>query len=145
MSWVGLDGKLGAEVVKSHGLEKELSEVKDTLQKESDEHDSLRVTVQLVYDELKLAPEQETSSLAVRSTRIMDQARDMARGALRFGIHRSFTIAHSHYENIDLAMMSQGFTAIYTDAELDVIEEEVAPMAHDLSTKIEDEIIRPRG
>ena len=31
MTWVGLDDKLGAKVVKSRGLEKELSEVKDTL------------------------------------------------------------------------------------------------------------------
>jgi len=31
MTWVGLDDKLGAKVVKSHGLEKELSKVKDTL------------------------------------------------------------------------------------------------------------------
>ena len=53
-------------------------------------------------------------------------------------------IARSHYENIDLAMMSQGFTSIYTDAELDVVEKEVAPLAHDLSTKIEDEIIPSR-
>ena len=45
MTWVGLDDKLGVEVVKSHGLEKELSEVKDTLQKEGDEHDNLRVAV----------------------------------------------------------------------------------------------------
>ena len=30
---------------------------------------------------------------------------------------------------------------IYTDAELDNIEKEVAPLAHDLPTKIEDEII----
>ena len=36
-------------------------------------------------------------------------------------------IARSHYENIDLATMSQGFAPIYIDAELDVIEEEVAP------------------
>ena len=108
MTWAGLDDKLGAEVVKSHGLEKELNEVKATLQKESDKHDSLRVVVQLVCDELELAPELETSSLVVRATRITDQAHDMARGALHFGIHRSFTIAHSHYENIDLAMMSQG-------------------------------------
>ena len=64
----------------------------------------------------------------------------MARSVLCFGIHRSFTIAHSHYENIDLATMSQGFAPIYTDAELDIIEEEVAPLACDLSTKIEDEI-----
>ena len=65
----------------------------------------------------------------------------MARGVLHFGIHRSFVITHSHYENIDLATMSQGFMPIYTDAELDVIKEEVAPLAHDLSAKIEDEII----
>ena len=57
MTWVGLDDKLRAKVVKGHGLEKELNEVKDTLQKESDEYDNLHVAVQLVYDELKLAPE----------------------------------------------------------------------------------------
>ena len=65
----------------------------------------------------------------------------MARGALRFGGHRSFVIARSHYENIDLATMSQGFTPIYIGVELDNIKKEVAPLAHDLSAKIEDEII----
>ena len=98
MTWASLDDKLGAKVVKSRGLEKELSEVKDTVQKENDEHNNLRVTVQLVCDELELAPEQETSSLAVRATWITDRARDMARGALRFGVHRSFVVARSHYE-----------------------------------------------
>ena len=87
MTWVGLDNKLGAEVVKTHGLDKEFSEVKDTVQKESDEHDNLRVTVQLVCNELELAPEQESNSLMVRATQIMDRARDMARSALHFGIH----------------------------------------------------------
>ena len=106
MTWAGLNDKLGVEVVKSRGLEKELSEVKDTLLKESHEHDNLRVAVQLVYDELKLAPKQETSSLMVHTTRMMDRARDMARGVLCFGVHRWFTIAHSHYENIDLATLS---------------------------------------
>ena len=75
----------------------------------------------------------------------MDRAHDMARGVLRFGIHQSFAIARSHYENIDLAKMSQGFAPVYTVAELDNIEKEVAPLAHDLSAKIEDEIIPPRG
>ena len=42
-----------------------------------------------------------------------------------------------------MATMSQGFTPIYTDAELDDIEKEVAPLVHDLSAKIEDEIIPP--
>jgi len=74
VTWAGLDDKLGAEVVKSRGLEKELSEVKDTLQKESDEHDNLRIAVQLVCNELKLALEQETSSLTVCATQIIDRA-----------------------------------------------------------------------
>ena len=65
----------------------------------------------------------------------------MARDALRFDVHWSFVIAHSHYENIDLETMSQGFTPGYFDAELEDIEKEVAPLAHDLSTKMEDEII----
>ena len=37
--------------------------------------------------------------------------------------------------------MSQCFVSVYTDAELDDIEREVAPLAHDLSAKIVDEII----
>ena len=69
----------------------------------------------------------------------------MARGMLCFGIHRSFAIARSHYENIDLATMSQGFVTVYTNAELHDIKKEVAPLAHDLSAKIEDEIIPLRG
>ena len=45
MTWTGLDDKLGAEVTKRRGLEKELGEVKISLLKESDEHDTLRVAV----------------------------------------------------------------------------------------------------
>ena len=43
-------------MTKSHSLEKELGEVKATLLKESDEHDALRIAVQLVCDDLELAP-----------------------------------------------------------------------------------------
>ena len=45
MAWIGLNDKLGAEVMKSHGLEKELDKMKASLLKESDEHDTLRVAV----------------------------------------------------------------------------------------------------
>ena len=41
----GINDKLGAEVVKTHGLKKELSEVKDTHWKERDEHDNLCIAV----------------------------------------------------------------------------------------------------
>ena len=45
------------EVMKSHGMEKELNEVKASLLIESDKHDTLCVAVQLVFDDLELAPE----------------------------------------------------------------------------------------
>ena len=38
-------------------------------------------------------------------------------------------------------MMTQGFAPVYSDAELEDIEKEVAPLAHDLFAKIEDKII----
>ena len=58
--------------MKSCGMEKELDEVKASLLKESDEHDSLHIVIQLVFKDLELALEQETSSYAVRDVRITD-------------------------------------------------------------------------
>jgi hypothetical protein len=40
------------EAIKSRDLGKDLGQVKDTLLKEGDEHDTLRVTIQLVCDDL---------------------------------------------------------------------------------------------
>ena len=113
--------------MKSCGLEKEFDEVKAPLLKESNEHDTLCVAIQLVYDDLDLVSEQEMSSLVVCAIRIMDQACEIVRHALHFSVHRSFVIAHSHYENIDLPTMSQGFMTGYSEAELEEIEESVPP------------------
>ena len=55
MTWIGLGNNLGVEVMKSHGLEKELGKVKASLLKESDEHDTLRVAIQLACDDHKMA------------------------------------------------------------------------------------------
>ena len=56
-------------------------------------------------------------------------------------IHRAFTIAHSHYSNIDLPVISEGFAPGYTDAELDKIEKEVTLSAQDLVEKVGEEIL----
>ena len=60
---------------------------------------------------------------------IMYRACEMVMDALHFGVHRSFTIVRSHYENIDLETMSQCFTPGYSNTELEDIEKEVAPLA----------------
>ena len=70
--------------------------------------------------------------------------RALAREALYTGIHRMFAIAHSHYINIDLPVISEGFTSGYTNAELDEIEKEAAPPAQDLAEKVGEEIL-PKG
>ena len=70
---------------------------------------------------------QETSAVTVYAIQIMNRVHDIARGTLRFGINRLFMIARSHYENIDLAMMSQGFAPGNSEAELEDIKESVAP------------------
>jgi hypothetical protein len=60
---------------------------------------------------------------------------------LHLSVQQSFAIARSHYENIDLEMMSQGFAPGYDDTELDRIKEEVVPLAHDLAASMEDEVV----
>lgn len=67
MTWIGLDDKLVPEVVKSHDRERELGEVKDSLLKESDKLDDVRIAIRLVCDDLEQALAQETSSLTVRA------------------------------------------------------------------------------
>jgi hypothetical protein len=59
----------------------------------------------------------------------VDRAHEVTRLALGFGVHQSFVIACSHYENIDLVAMSQGYTFGYTDTHLDEIEKAVASPA----------------
>ena len=64
--------------------------------------------------------------------------------ALHTRVHFAFAIARSHYANIDLPVISEGFTPGYTDAELDKIEKKVAPSTQDLAEKVGEEIL-PKG
>ena len=108
---------------------------------ESDNHDTLRTTVGLVFDDIGVAPSAETSSLAVRVTQIPDRARALARKALYTSVHRTFAIVHSHYINIDLPVISEGFAPSYTDAELDEIKKEAVLPEQDLAEKVGEEIL----
>jgi hypothetical protein len=113
-------------VVKSRGLEKELAKVKASFQKESDEHDALRVAIGLVCDVLQMVSEQGSSSLVARTIQIMEQVREIMRNALHFSVHQSFAIGRSYYKNIDLVAMSQGFMLGYDVAKLEEIKKVVA-------------------
>ena len=101
----------------------------------------MHAAVGLVFDDLRVAPTVETSSLAVRVTQIPDRARTLARKALHTSVHHAFTIARSHYIDIDLSVISEGFTPGYTDAELDDIEEEAELLTWGLAEKFEEDIL----
>ena len=104
----------------------------------------MRAAVGLVFNDLRVGPTGETSSLAVRVTQIPNQVCVLAREALYTGVHRAFAVARSHYIDIDLPVISEGFTPSYTDTELDEIEKEAAPPAQDLAKKVGEEIL-PKG
>ena len=65
----------------------------------------------------------------------------LAREALHTDIHCALAVARSHYIDIDLSMISEGFASGYTDAELDEIEKEAEPLAPDLAEKFKEEIL----
>ena len=108
---------------------------------ESDDHDALHAAIGLVFDDLRVAPVVEMSSLVVRVTQIPDQVRTLAKEALHIGVHRAFTVARSHYIDINLPVISEGFTFGYTDAELDEIEAEAKLPAWGLAEKFEEDIL----
>jgi hypothetical protein len=108
---------------------------------ESGEHDTLQTAVGLVLNNFEMTSEPGESSLVVQVVNVVDWARGMVKRALHLGVQRSFAIARSHYENIDLQMMSEGFAPGYDDTKLDKIQEEVAPIAQVLAANVEEEII----
>ena len=59
----------------------------------------------------------------------VEAARQAARDAVYTGVHHAFTVAHSHYVNIDLEELGKGYPGHYADAELNAFEEEAVPFA----------------
>ncbi|XP_066373630.1 uncharacterized protein [Miscanthus floridulus] len=110
-------------------LEKKLAHVQRTLQAKSDEHDLLQAAIEVVLDALKVVELVETSPLVARVAGIMARVGQLEEDAFHAEITQAFAVAHSHYDReINLKVMSQGFTPVYEDPELDEMEKAVAPL-----------------
>lgn len=120
----------------------DLGKLSEVMNRESNDLVNLRVAAQLALEDLG-APtsNKEIDKVGTWLIRFAEDARDARRYALHFGVQRSIAIARSHYVDINLEELSQGFVPDYEDAELDKIEEEVAPLARTLAEKMEDEVI----
>ena len=73
--------------------------------------------------------EQVPSRLEARSEAI-------AASGVYVGAHMVFSVVVSHYDDIDLSIVGQGFTTGHPDEELDTIELAVAPTAMALAAVI---------
>jgi len=115
------------------GLRADLAEVRGLLQAECDEYDRLSLAVLAVCDNLQVAQEEGTSSLATRAAGITARVGQLEESAFHVGITQAFTVSHAHYEKeINLEVMSEGFPPTYEDDELDAIEKVVAPLTKNL-------------
>ena len=95
--------------------------------------DGVRQEVQCTRQEAKSARQDAKSA-----RQEAESARQEARDALYMGVQCAFAVACSHYLNIDLGELGQGYSADYTDAELDEILEEVAPFTRILTDKMQE-------
>jgi len=128
----------------SVGLRADLAEARGLLQVEGDEYDCLSSAVLAVYDNLQVAQEEGTSSLAVRAASTA-RVGQLEESAFHGGITQAFTVAHSHYEKeINLEVMSEGFPPTYEDDELDAIEKVVAPLAKNLADNLKEMVLPSR-
>ena len=117
-----------------------LGQVKKALERELTSLDNLKIAARLVLDDLGMPPVDDTTLLGDQLIQAVDGAREGMQESLYLGVQRSFAIARSHYANIDLAELSQGFPMTYSEAKLDEIEADVAPFARTLVGKMEEEI-----
>ena len=109
---------------------------------ESDEHDLLQAAVGVVIDALRVEQPVETSSLAAPAAGITARVGQLEEDAIHTGTTQAFAVAHSHYaQEINLEVISHGFTPIYDDDELDEMEKAVAPLAWNQANRLKEEVL----
>jgi len=91
-----------------------------------------------------VAPGEGIDSLPVCTADIMAQVGQLEEDTFHAGITQAFAVARSHYDQeINLEVMSQGFTPVYEDPELDEIERVVTPLARNLANRLKEMVLPP--
>ena len=80
-----------------------------------------------------------------RAVDIMARVCQLEENAFHAGITQAFAVARSHYDReINLEVMSQGFTPSCEDPELDDIEKAVTSIAWNLVNRLKGMVLPPR-
>ena len=123
-------------------LESALATVWDALEREVTGLNNLRLATRILVEELGMAPTDDVGQLVTQLIQGVDGAREGVKEVLLHGVRRALAVTCSHYSNITLDELSQGFPVGYTNAELDEIEGEVMPFARTLAEKMQEDIAR---
>ena len=96
-------------------------------------------------DNLQVVQEEGTSSLMTSAAGITAWVGQLEEDAFHAEITLAFVVARSHYDReINLEVMSLGFTPVYEDPELDEIEKAVAPLARNPANRLKEMVLPPR-
>ncbi|XP_066396518.1 uncharacterized protein [Miscanthus floridulus] len=138
----------------SVGLEKEVSqaaeasvEVQAVLEAKIGEHNALQSAARTACETLEVEGVESGSSLGSRLITLSGQVREQLRGALHTGVKQALAIVSSHYADIDLEAISDGYVLAEDDEEAD---EEVTKLVEAakgpgtaLSKLFEEEVVPP--
>lgn len=94
---------------------------------ERSNHGALEATVVTVLDDLKMVAPKGMSSLALRAAeipaRVRQQVRGVAQRAFGIGVHQTFIVIHTHYEDLELKLLGKGYTPVESKEALEAIED----------------------
>lgn len=108
-------------------MENELAVTKVARDAATTEHSNLSDVVDLICDELQVMQPAGMNTLTARAGMITDRACEHERAVLHSSVNWVFVVAHSHYKNIDLEALSEGYPGGHEPHELTPLEDEAAP------------------
>ncbi|RLN35456.1 uncharacterized protein C2845_PM03G33080 [Panicum miliaceum] len=129
------------EETKSQQLSTELDLVKELLELKEIEVTNLQIAARMALEDLGGPATTEDDKLISQLNHSAKGAQNTVNQALHLGVRRAFAVAYSHYVDIDLPELSQGFASGYEEEDLEQIENDIAPLTRALAEKMEDEVV----
>ena len=93
--------------------------VQAVLEAETGEHDALQIVARTVCEALEVEGVQSGSSLRSRLTALSGQVRERLRGPLHTGVKRALAVVSSHYADVNVVAISDGYVLPEDDEEVD--------------------------
>ncbi|RLN09750.1 uncharacterized protein C2845_PM11G07580 [Panicum miliaceum] len=138
---IAVSVQLKDEETKSQQLSAELVLVKGLLEQKEVELTNLQMAARMALEDLGGSATTEDDMLISQLVHFAEGAQSAVTQVLHLGVRRAFAVTRSHYEDIDLPELSQGFVSGYEEEELEWIEDHVAPLGRALAEKMEDEVV----